>query len=127
MRLLLFQQKINLEESDCAEEPAMKFLETFPPVSSWNKLHPSGSNYATMTVKISAKVEKMSRMTAKSWPNNYAVDLSEYYDYCKETNINVLGHVIDFPGDRSYVMSRTGISFYFASIKDKAHFILKFK
>ena len=116
-----------MDESDCAEAPNVNFILTFPEQTGWQKLHPCGSHYTMMNVRLWIEVEKMSRMTAKSWPTNFNVDLSEYYDYCRESDINVLGHTVDFAGDSYKKPHKCGISFYFASIKDKAHFILKYK
>lgn len=56
--------------------------------------------------------------------NEYVVDLTEYYNYCKLQDME-MHHTLDRQGskDNQY---KCGISFYFNSHADKAVFVLKF-
>ena len=99
-------------------EPHVNFVQTFPPVSPWNFLHPRGSNHSVMCVRI---WDQASKITNQNWL--YELHLDKYYDYCTATNINVLGHTLDHINNNN----KCGVSFYFASMTDKAAFILKFK
>lgn len=92
------------------------FIETDPPEVDWVDLY-EADNYH-IRVRIQAIADSA---LSGTWTHN--LDLTNFYSYCKITDINLLGHTIDIiRGDRNCVLS-----FYFLSIADKAHFILKFK
>ncbi len=108
--------KINVEDE--YQEPNMNFVGTVPQVTPWNYLHPRGSNHSVMIVRLWIDTPLQA---TKNWL--YEVNLEKYYDYCTSTNIDILGHTLD----RVSTNQKCMISFYFASIEDKAHFILKYK
>ncbi len=95
------------------------FIETTPQTSGWNKLHPVGKNHSLVISRVFAQAAK----AANQKKSSYHLDLTNYYDYCKITDINILGHTLDCVGHDHICR----INFYFASIEDKAHFVLKFE
>lgn len=91
------------------------FIETDPPEVDWGDLYKANSHHIRVRVRVTAD------RTSSAWVHN--LDLTKFYSYCKITDINLLGHTIDIiSGNNNCVLS-----FYFASIVDKAHFLLKFE
>ncbi len=104
------------------ESGSFRWIKTIPEASRWNKLHSSiRSNHSLVIVKIQAQAVYNPNLT--EGPATYHLNLTNYYDYCKISDINILGHTLDLI-DWRY---KCRINFYFASIKDKAHFVLKFE
>ena len=93
------------------------FIDTIPEETSWDDLYKNNSYSIRVRIRATAY-----QIQNDSW--TYTIDLTEFYSYCKITDINLLGHTIDRVGGGD---NKCALSFYFASTADKEHFILKFK
>ncbi len=89
------------------------FIDTIPAETNWGDLY-KNNNYC---IRVSIRATALLSNTVSN------IDLTEFYSYCKITDIKLLGHTIDIVGGRNKCV----LSFYFATIADKAHFVLKFK
>ena len=93
------------------------FIDTDPPEVNWVELYDANDYH------IRVRVRETADRTAKPGTWVYNLDLTKFYSYCNITDIDLLGHTIDVVHGNDVCV----LSFYFASIADKAHFILKFK
>lgn len=93
------------------------FIETDPPEVSWVDLYEAGNYH------IRVRVREAANPTANPGTWTHDLDLTKFYSYCKIVDIKLFGHTID----TVYSNHVCVLSFYFASIADKAYFILKFK
>lgn len=98
----------------------MDVVDTIPDQVDWWQLHDEDGT--KIHVFVRAYAEK--KLDYRHWPE-YTIDLTKYYEYCKLQDINVLGHTLDRVGSNA-TNFRCGVSFYFKSYADKAHFVLKF-
>lgn len=100
----------------------MDFINTDPEEVNWEDLW--HKNQIRIRVFVREYAEKIPVLPGH-WPE-FLINLTKYYEYCKITEIGVLGHTLDRVGEGN-TKKRCGISFYFKSDVDRISFILKFK